>query len=317
MRAPLLFDPTSGVIPHRDTRDTTKLSQLGAEGRSTATSISSYAILTRMAGQHFPVRDQKLLSFTDNRQDAALQSGHFNDFMDVVRVRAAIWRAVASSEEGLRAKDIGRAVREQFGLGFLDFANLREELPSSRARATSRPQAGRRDSQPSTASRSRASASLSAWLEPRFDRDAVLDVRRARRPGYRSGPGQDRRRYCRRQASGSYRYPADGGWLSTEMSRVAEVRPCGSVREGSCQDLGDDSLHAQDDWQHGRRQRLREDAVGADKTYDQVYISNYAPAQRARRAGAHRGRRRRQRCSARASTPCASGSIPSASPCSA
>ena len=40
MRAPLLFDPTSGVIPHRDTTWTpTKLSQLGKEGRSTATSI--------------------------------------------------------------------------------------------------------------------------------------------------------------------------------------------------------------------------------------------------------------------------------------
>ena len=28
-------------------------------------------------------RDQKLLSFTDNRQDAALQAGHFNDFVQV------------------------------------------------------------------------------------------------------------------------------------------------------------------------------------------------------------------------------------------
>ncbi len=133
MRAPLLFDPTSGVIPHRDTRDMTKLSQLGAEGRSTATSICSYAILTQMAAHQFPVRDQKLLSFTDNRQDAALQSGHFNDFMDVVRVRAAIWRAVAAgAENGLRAKDIGGTVREQFGLRFLDFANLKEELPPFR-----------------------------------------------------------------------------------------------------------------------------------------------------------------------------------------
>lgn len=132
MRAPLLFDPTSGVIPHRDTRDMTKLSQLGAEGRSTATSISSYTILSRMAEHRFPVRDQKLLSFTDNRQDAALQSGHFNDFMDVVRVRAAIWRAVAESSDGLRIKDIGLCVRQKSGLKLLDFTNLKEELPPFR-----------------------------------------------------------------------------------------------------------------------------------------------------------------------------------------
>ena len=132
MRAPLLFDPSSGVVPHRDTRDTTKLSQLGAEGRSTATSMCSYAILTRMAEARLILRDQKLLSFTDNRQDAALQAGHFNDFMDVVRVRAAIFRAVAAAKDGLRLKELGGAIRQEFGLGFLDFANLKEEPPPFR-----------------------------------------------------------------------------------------------------------------------------------------------------------------------------------------
>ena len=33
---------------------------------------------------------RKLLGFTDNRQDAALQAGHFNDFVFVTRLRAAI-----------------------------------------------------------------------------------------------------------------------------------------------------------------------------------------------------------------------------------
>src|ERR1700730_14898127 len=33
---------------------------------------------------------RKLLGFTNNRQDAALQAGHFNDFVFVTRLRAAI-----------------------------------------------------------------------------------------------------------------------------------------------------------------------------------------------------------------------------------
>jgi hypothetical protein len=37
---------------------------------------------------------RKLLGFTDNRQDAALQAGHFNDFIFVTRLRAAILAAL-------------------------------------------------------------------------------------------------------------------------------------------------------------------------------------------------------------------------------
>jgi hypothetical protein len=135
MSAPLLFDPTSGVVPDRQTRDSTKLSQLGAEGRSTATSITSYAILTRIAEQGIPLRDQKLLSFMDNRQDAALQSGHFNDFMDVVRLRAAIRKAVTTAAGGqLVLSQLGRAVRLATNLAFGDYATAGDELAEVRRR---------------------------------------------------------------------------------------------------------------------------------------------------------------------------------------
>lgn len=136
MSAPLLFDPTSGVMPDRQTRDSTKLSQLGAEGRSTATSITSYAILTRMAEHGVSLRDQKLLSFTDNRQDAALQAGHFNDFLDVVRLRSAIRRAVETSPTNtLRVENVGRLIRLATGLHFEDFANAGSDLPDFRRRS--------------------------------------------------------------------------------------------------------------------------------------------------------------------------------------
>ena len=136
MTAPLLFDPTSGLMPDRQTKDSTKLSQLGTEGRSTATSISAFAILTRIAESGYSLRDQKLLSFMDNRQDAALQAGHFNDFMDVVRLRSAIRKAVEAAEaKTLRLTTLGRAIRVATGLRFEDYANRASaDLPEFRKR---------------------------------------------------------------------------------------------------------------------------------------------------------------------------------------
>lgn len=135
MTAPLLFDPTSGLMPDRQTKDSTKLSQLGTEGRSTATSISAFTILTRMAEHGYRLRDQKLLSFMDNRQDAALQAGHFNDFMDVVRLRSAIRKAVEIADgKQLRLTTLGRAVRVASGLQFDDYATGGSDLPEFRKR---------------------------------------------------------------------------------------------------------------------------------------------------------------------------------------
>ena len=45
--------------------------------------------LLRHADQTEMARD-KLLSFTDNRQDASLQTGHFNDFVHVSLLRCAL-----------------------------------------------------------------------------------------------------------------------------------------------------------------------------------------------------------------------------------
>ena len=42
-------------------------------------------------------RPAKFLAFTDNRQDASLQAGHFNDFVLVGLVRSALYRAVRAS----------------------------------------------------------------------------------------------------------------------------------------------------------------------------------------------------------------------------
>ena len=67
MRAPLLFDPTGGVFFDAKTNEGTKLTRLGNEGRSTSTTITAFSILNRLRDSGHSPRDQKLLSFTDNR----------------------------------------------------------------------------------------------------------------------------------------------------------------------------------------------------------------------------------------------------------
>jgi superfamily II DNA/RNA helicase len=95
MSEKLLFDPTSGTFYDPKTNEGTKLTNLGSEGRSTSTTVLSYALLQNLGTVVNTPAERKLLSFTDNRQDAALQAGHFNDFVQVAQLRAGIYRAVA------------------------------------------------------------------------------------------------------------------------------------------------------------------------------------------------------------------------------
>jgi len=128
MQAPLLFDPTGGVFFDTKTNEGTKLTKLGSEGRSTSTTITAFSILNQLDEAGYHPKDQKLLSFTDNRQDAALQAGHFNDFVQVVRLRAGIHKALAQAPGNtLNFATLGEAVFKALGLPFLDFANRNQE----------------------------------------------------------------------------------------------------------------------------------------------------------------------------------------------
>ena len=52
-----------------------------------------------------------MLSFTDNRQDASLQAGHFNDFIEVGVLRSALYRAAQrAGTEGLRHEELTQQV---------------------------------------------------------------------------------------------------------------------------------------------------------------------------------------------------------------
>ena len=70
---------------------------------------------------------RKLLGFTDNRQDAALQAGHFNDFNFVSLLRAATLAAVeAAGPDGLSPEDYGRRVQDQLGFHAANRARRQE-----------------------------------------------------------------------------------------------------------------------------------------------------------------------------------------------
>jgi len=98
IKMPLLLCPRCGTIYDKRTREFSKLAKLSSEGRSTATTILAITMLNRM---HSDVsnrkEDCKILSFTDNRQDASLQAGHFNDFVQVGLLRSAIFEALANT----------------------------------------------------------------------------------------------------------------------------------------------------------------------------------------------------------------------------
>jgi ATP-dependent helicase YprA (DUF1998 family) len=98
----------------RERSDFRKLATLSQTGRSTATTvlINAAVVALREAGE---AEAAKVLSFTDNRQDASLQAGHLNDFVQVAALRGAIVR-VLDTERALRSDQLGHAIFDALGL---------------------------------------------------------------------------------------------------------------------------------------------------------------------------------------------------------
>jgi len=113
-------------------RDINRLASLSGEGRSSATTVLTLAILR----QHFDAPldpsvgydPRKLLGFTDNRQDAALQAGHFNDFLYLLMIRSGLLAALRGKSDGLLAGDLGVEVFRALGFEKNDESILSEYL---------------------------------------------------------------------------------------------------------------------------------------------------------------------------------------------
>ncbi len=84
----------------------TKLTGLSSEGRSSATTVLALSSLKHLIGTDLDEQTKKLLAFTDNRQDASLQAGHFNDFVQVLLLRGALLAAIRGSSDGVITDDI-------------------------------------------------------------------------------------------------------------------------------------------------------------------------------------------------------------------
>lgn len=128
MPSPLMFDPTSGTIYDAQTAEWTKVMKLGGEGRSTATTVLSFETITQLQEFGETSERQKLLSFTDNRQDASLQAGHFNDFVKAGQLRAAIVKAL-ETHNTLDYTSITDKVFECLNIGQDQFAKQPASFP--------------------------------------------------------------------------------------------------------------------------------------------------------------------------------------------
>ena len=124
-------------VSHADPRgsDFSRLAPLDAQGRSTATTITSITAVRHLRSRaELPPEARKLLSFTDNRQDASLQSGHLNDFVAVALLRAGLYKALGDTgEHGLRHDNLASEVAKALNLPSEAYAvNPTAEGPAAR-----------------------------------------------------------------------------------------------------------------------------------------------------------------------------------------
>lgn len=119
------LEPSCGVAYTKTQRsERPKLATLGVDNRSTATTILAVRSLIELQGDRdLKPEARKLLSFTDNRQDASLQAGHFNDFAQVALLRSALHKATQNKgATGLSHGELSRSVFDSMQLRFEGYA---------------------------------------------------------------------------------------------------------------------------------------------------------------------------------------------------
>ncbi|MEW8063554.1 MAG: DEAD/DEAH box helicase [Candidatus Thiodiazotropha endolucinida] len=100
-------------------RDANRVTGLSGEGRSSATTVLTISALRYMLERDTELAEdaKKLLGFSDNRQDASLQAGHFNDFIQILLLRGALLAAVQGTRDGYLTDSV--IAQQVFGkLGF-------------------------------------------------------------------------------------------------------------------------------------------------------------------------------------------------------
>lgn len=100
-------------------KDANRLSSLSGEGRSSATTMLTLSALRQLFSLEEPPENipdpRKVLGFSDNRQDAALQAGHFNDFIFLLTLRAGLVAGLQNHGGTLTEEDLADAVFKALG----------------------------------------------------------------------------------------------------------------------------------------------------------------------------------------------------------
>jgi ATP-dependent helicase YprA (DUF1998 family)/very-short-patch-repair endonuclease len=110
-----------------------RVASLGTEGRASAVTVLSQSVVRALRAEtDLDDWARKFLAFSDNRQDASLQAGHFNDFVLVGLVRSALHRAAKAHQdetggEPLTDEDLGPKVVAALGGNNLKFFARDEE----------------------------------------------------------------------------------------------------------------------------------------------------------------------------------------------
>ncbi len=99
---------------------------LSMEGRSSASTVLMLSVLNLMQNEIRNAKDEKyrqdllnvykVLGFTDNRQDAALQAGFFNDFVHTALLRAALIRALSTATAPMEEIELLAALQKALGV---------------------------------------------------------------------------------------------------------------------------------------------------------------------------------------------------------
>jgi superfamily II DNA/RNA helicase/very-short-patch-repair endonuclease len=122
---PFRFCPHCGVsYSMRARSDYGKLGTLTTEGRSSATTLLCLSTIRHVMNEtSLKAHAKKLLSFTDNRQDASLQAGHFNDFVETGILRSAVYRTLmAAGKNGIKYDELAKKIFDSIGLDIKEYA---------------------------------------------------------------------------------------------------------------------------------------------------------------------------------------------------
>jgi len=106
--SPFLFCPSCGVHYDRRRREFNKLFTFGSVGRSTATDVLLSATLERL-----PDKQKKIIAFSDNRQDTALQAAHINNLQKRIHFRRGFYQTLVQ-DGPQEITDIGSAIYNIF-----------------------------------------------------------------------------------------------------------------------------------------------------------------------------------------------------------